>query len=93
MKLACKDQKLPQLQGTCNLFGWLLHINTVQYIDLPKMFTYPLVPFPLSLAHVDDTMNKTDKAKLMHKLEGISDSTPPESVDATFVNAEFMMHP
>ena len=46
------------------------------------MFSYPLTPVPLSLAQLDGTMNKTDKAKLMHALEdrvtsNVPQSTPP----------------
>ncbi len=91
-KLTCKDQKLLELKGTRDLFGRLLYVSTMEDVDLSKVFCYPLTPVPLSLAHVDGSMNKTDKSKLMHKLEAVDDSTPPSDVDVTLVDAMFMLH-
>ena len=50
------------------------------------------MPVLLSLAHVDGTINETNKAKLMHKLEEFNKGTPPKSVDVTLVDAMFMLH-
>ena len=62
-------------------------------IDLARVFTYPLTPVPLSLAHVDGSINKTDKAKLLHKLENTIRSTGPEDpVDVTLVDGMFLLH-
>ena len=81
-----------ELQGTRDLLGRLLYISTVETLDLCEVFTYPLVPVLLSLAHVDGSINKTDNTKLMHKLEEFNKGTPPKSVDVTLVDAMFMFH-
>ena len=68
-------------------------LSTVQNIDLDTVFAYPLTPVPLSLAHVNSSINKTDKSKLFQKLEGMVDSTcPPELVDVVIVDAMFLFH-
>ena len=56
------------------------------------MFTYHLTPVPLS-HHVDESINKTDKAKLLHKLESMVTSTAPsQKVDVTLVDGMFSLH-
>ncbi len=50
-------------------------------------------PSPLSLAHIDGSMNKTDKAKLMHNLEAFGEAgTVPKLVDVTLVDAGCLLH-
>jgi hypothetical protein len=60
-----------------------------------KVFEFPLTPVPLSLANLDGTMNKTDKSKLMHKLESLVEkpaNPKPESITITLVDAMFLLH-
>ena len=87
------NSKIVELQGTKDLFGRLLYLSSQNNIDLARVFTYPLTPVPLSLAHVDGSINKTDKAKLLHKLENTIRSTGPEDpVDVTLVDGMFLLH-
>ena len=51
------------------------------------MFQYPLIPVPLSLAHVDGSLHKTHKAALMHKLEGKITGKKLKNIDACIVDA------
>lgn len=81
-----------ELQGTRDLFGRLLFISTTENIDLAKVFTYPLVPVPPAIAHLDGTMNKTNKSNLMHRLEKMGEGPAPTSVDVTLVDAKFMLN-
>jgi len=39
-------------------------------IGLKKLFEYPLMHLPLSIAKLDGTLKKTSKYVLLHKLEG-----------------------
>ena len=88
-----KDMKVIELHGSRDLFGRLLCLSTKHNIELDKVFSYPLTAVPLSLAHVDGSMNKTDKATILHKIEGMVDSTNPTSaVDITIVDAMFLLH-
>jgi len=88
-----KYLKLIELQCTRDLFGRLLCIGTEHNLELDKVFAYPLTAVPLSLAHVDGSINKTDKAKLLHKIEDMIDSTNPDStIDITIVDAMFLLH-
>ena len=89
-----KDLKAVELQGTRDLFGWFLFLSTMENIDLEKVFRYPFIPVPLSLAHIDGSINKTDKAKLLHVLEKKVESTPPESssIDTVIIDAMFFLH-
>ena len=87
VKVMAKDMKIKQLQGTRDLFGRLLYLATTSELDLASIFTYPLTPIPLSLAHVDGSINKTDKSKLMHLLEDKIHTSAPGHVDVYLVDA------
>ena len=91
VKLTVKDKKIKELQGTRDLFGRLLYLAATNEIDLEMVFEYPLTPMPLSLAHIDGSINKTDKAKLMHKLEEKVESDKPPTVDACVIVAMFLI--
>ena len=57
-----------------------------------KVFTFPLAPVPLTLVSSTGHMDKTDKSKLLHRLEQTTDSNDPISVYATLVDAMFFLH-
>ena len=43
-----------------------------------------------SLSHADESMNTTDKSKLMHQIESfLEDATAPSNVDVCIVDATF----
>jgi len=92
VKLTVKDRKIKELQGTRDLFGRLLYLAASNDLDLTLVFSYPLTPVPLALAHVDGSINKTDKSKLMHKLEERVQSDKPVTRDAYAVDAMFLIH-
>lgn len=69
MKVQLKDLKVKEVRCTRALFGRLLYLAASQDMDLNKVLAYPLTAVPLSLAHIDGSMNQTMKSALMKKLE------------------------
>ena len=59
--LRSKDNKVISATTTRDLFGSMLYNSLEKRIDMAEVFTYPLTPIPLSLGHVDGTMQKTPK--------------------------------
>ena len=59
---------------------------------MAEVLKYPLTPVPLSLSHVDGTMQKTPKATLMKYLESQVTTTPPASINTTIIDASFFLH-
>ena len=90
-KLTVKDKTIKELQGTRDLFGRLLYLSAQKKIDLSIVFKFPLTPVPLSLGHVDGSLNKTNKSTLMHKLEEKITSGNPPDTKAYIVDAMFLI--
>ena len=78
-----------ELRGTMDRFGHLLYLSTLRNTDMENVFCYPV---PLSLDNVDDSVNKTKKSKLMHKLQSRGNcNTLPASIDVVLVDAVFLL--
>ena len=92
VKNTTKVQKLVELHGIRNLFGRLLYISTLERIDIEKVFQNPLTPIPLPLSHMDSSINKIDKARLLHKLEGMIESEKAGYIDVTLVDETFLLN-
>ena len=87
------NKKVVELQVTRDLFGRLLYLTITNKLDLTKVFPFPLTPVPLSLAHVDGSLNKTDKSKLIQKIEReVKSIDPVNPVDVTLVDGMFLLH-
>jgi hypothetical protein len=84
--------KMKKVTGTKDLFGRLLYLATTMQIDLPSLFMYPPTSMPFSLAHVNGSMNKTGKSKLMLLLKTKMEySTVPSSVDVCIIDGMFII--
>ena len=59
---------------------------------MAEVLKYLLTPVPLSLSHVDGTMQKIHKATLMKPLESEVTATPPPSINTTIIDASFVLH-
>ena len=69
----------------------MLYLAALQGMYLENVLSYPLTIVPLSLSHVNGSMNKTDKSALMKKLEKNAKKEKPDDVDAYFIDAMFSM--
>ena len=75
---SCKKKK--ELVAERNVFGQLITIAMKHQLCMEKVMSYPLGPVPWSLATADGSPVKTDKSKLLHKLEeGHTMTTRPVS--------------
>ena len=59
---------------------------------MAEALSYPLIPVPLSVSHVDGTMLKTKKSTLTSALEMKVITRPPDIVHQTAINASFFVH-
>ena len=74
------SKKRTELVAKRNVFGQLILLAMKHELCMEKVMSYPLGPVPWSLATADGAPVKTDKAKLLHKLEeGHTVTTRPGS--------------
>ena len=90
-KLTSKDNKIKAVTMMKDLFGSILCMSIERDIDLKVIFSYPLIPVPLSLGHLDGTIHKTPKAALLDHLEKFAVSEKPNKISATIVDAMFYL--
>eukprot|EP00057_Strongylocentrotus_purpuratus_P019489 XP_011673963.1 PREDICTED: uncharacterized protein LOC105442958 [Strongylocentrotus purpuratus] len=64
------------LKADRNLFARLIVVGTVRKIDIGEMLVHTLGPLPAPLANHDGSLVKTNKAKLLHFLEGSVKPSP-----------------
>lgn len=62
-------QKVQEVKLQRELFGRLLALSLDTNIDLEKVLCFLITPVPLSLCHVDGSLNKTVKSVLVSELE------------------------
>ena len=83
------NNKLIAVEMVRDFFGSIPFLVLQRKIDMAKVLSFPLAPTPLSLSHTDGTMLKTQKSKLMEKLESKIFSEKPHQVDVTIIDAMF----
>lgn len=86
--------KVHEVKLQRDLFGRLLALSLDTSIDLEKVLCYPITPVPLSLCHIDGSLNKTDKSVLIHELEKqIKDMEQPQSqIDLLIIDGFFFLN-
>ena len=61
------------------------HLHVSKSIDLKRLFAFPLADLPLAIAEPDDTLRKTTKSLVIHKLEEDTEMFNVRRVDHTLV--------
>ena len=75
-----------EIKAERNIFGQLVLLSEDNNISIERALTYPLGPVPWALATADGSPMKTDKAKLLHHLEGeISRSERPNLSQVSYI--------
>lgn len=94
-----EEKKLVVTKCTLDAFGRILHMAAINNYNVMKVMEYPLTPVPFSLSDIGGFMNKTDKSKLMHKLEKYqrmdfeqSANTGKPYIDVAVYDAMFLLH-
>ncbi|XP_077263749.1 uncharacterized protein LOC143898274 isoform X3 [Temnothorax americanus] len=87
-------QKIHEVKLQRDLFGRLLALSLDTNIDLEKMLCFPITPVPLSLCHIDGSLNKTVKSVLVKELEKKIEEMelPPSNVDFVIVDGFFFLN-
>ena len=72
----------------------LVVISHSTNFDLKHCISYPITDVPLSLAQPDGSFLKTDKSKLLSKLESFQDGMehPPANTKATVIDGGLLLH-
>ena len=83
------NEKLVVVKMERDLSGRILLMSLQHQIDVGELFKFPLTPVPLSLCHVDGSMLKTQKSKLLRELEQRIVATDLGHVDVTIVDGMF----
>ena len=86
------DKKLQEVGIARDVFGNTLYLALEKKVDMEEVLKYPLTPVPLSLCHIDGSMLKSSKSKLMNRLEKQVDNNCPSCIDSTIIDDMFFLH-
>ena len=73
----------------------LVIISEKTTFNLRHVMTFPITEYPLSITHSDGSGIKTDKSKLLRKLEELQDGfteTPLPPIDVTLIDGGLLIH-
>ncbi|XP_014678737.1 PREDICTED: uncharacterized protein LOC106818551, partial [Priapulus caudatus] len=94
VKQSASSKAIPAVNSQRDRFvRMLVVISQKTNFDLKHVVTYPITDVPLSIAQPDGSRLKTDKSKLLNKLESLQDgmtSLPP--IDATLIDGGLLLH-
>lgn len=87
-------QKVHEVKLQRDLFGRLLALSLDTNLNLEKELCFPITPVPLSLCHMDGSINKITKSKLIEELENQVEEMeqPPYQLDCLIVDGFFFLN-
>ena len=86
VKTAVKDQR-------DRFIRMLVVISKNTHFDLEHVVSYPITDVPLSIAQPDGSLLKTEKSKLMNKLESMQDGVNKlPHIEATLIDGGLLLH-
>uniref|UniRef100_A0A6P7FYQ7 Uncharacterized protein LOC114335591 n=1 Tax=Diabrotica virgifera virgifera TaxID=50390 RepID=A0A6P7FYQ7_DIAVI len=87
-------QKVHEVKLQRDLFGRLLALSLDTHVNLEKVLCFPITPVPLSLCHMDGSINKTAKSILIRELEKQVEEIvqPPQQLDCLIVDGFFFLN-
>ena len=91
-KVLSKNKSLVLVTMNSNLFESIFYHALQAEVDMEQILRYVLTLVPLSMSHMDGTMQKTTKLKLLQELEKSVASNPSKNVDVTIIDGMFFFH-
>ena len=82
---ATGNKKSREITTERNVLGQLVLLSVNHNISLQRVLCFPLGPVPWSLASADGLPIKTDKAKLLHELEGDHQTILQQQYSSSYV--------
>jgi hypothetical protein len=79
-KATSSRQKAVRIKAERNLLGQLLIMKQTYDISFDKLFESPLYPVPWALVTADGSLYKTNKAQLLHHMEGFASPADGEDL-------------
>lgn len=90
-RLVKVGNKVQEVKMQRDLFGRMLGVSMENNIDIAKIVSFPLTPVPMSMGHLDGSMN-TMKSAFMNFLENRIASDPPPNIDVVVLDGFFILH-
>lgn len=72
------SEKIVEVKMQRDLFGRLIYIAFQKLLDIDKVLSYFLSPIPLSMCHMDGSIDKTNKSAIFKLFEQQITSEAPE---------------
>ena len=91
-----KDKGIPVAESLRDAFiRILVAVSQKTEFSLRHVMTFPITNYPLAIAHSDGLGLKTDKSKLLNKLEGLQDGfvkVPLPEISTTLIDGGLLIH-
>lgn len=84
--------KIEEVKTERDLFGRILVLSIENKLDIKNILSFPLTPVPLSMCHIDGSINKTVKSNLLKILEKRAENILPNYTDSIVIDGFYLLH-